>query len=396
MTARTFKLPRIQDLSKEQEQARALPLTDQHLIIGGPGTGKSVLTLLRARRLAAEKVEYQFLVFNRLLNRSNIQLFGAPLASKTWQNWFNETFQSITGDRPPRLVAQDVNGFEDYDWKRIEQKAKEMEKAPDFATPSNRLLLVIDEGQDMPPQFYETLKILGFEHFFVAADQNQQITKSCSSREEIEDALALEPNEVVELRQNYRNSFPVWRLAREFYTDPASPLSEPPNRNTDSVALLITYSPERLPDVARRIVKRVRNRPDRLIGVIAPNNAVRERYIDALQAVKRSDCQQGEDFPLETFHRGHEPNVRFDRGGILVINVQACKGLEFDEVVCADIDGYFVNPEDDSAVKKLFYVMVARARQAVFLLMRQDGNQAIARILPEDKAVLQRHSIGVP
>ena len=65
MAKRIFKLPGIQDLSKEQEQARALPLTGQHLIIGGPGTGKSVLTLLRARRLAAEKKGYRFLVYTQ-------------------------------------------------------------------------------------------------------------------------------------------------------------------------------------------------------------------------------------------------------------------------------------------------------------------------------------------
>jgi hypothetical protein len=38
---REFNLPGIQDLSKEQEDVRARPKQGQHLIIGGPGTGKS-------------------------------------------------------------------------------------------------------------------------------------------------------------------------------------------------------------------------------------------------------------------------------------------------------------------------------------------------------------------
>ena len=387
MAARKFKLPGIQDLSKEQELARALPLTGQHLIIGGPGTGKSVLTLLRARRLAAEKRGYQFLVFNRLLNKSNMQLFARGLDSKTWRRWFGRTFRSITGHKPPVLAAQRVNELPPYDWKRILEIANacDLDKGPD------PLLLVIDEGQDMPPEFYETLVILGFEHFFVAADQNQQITESCSSRLEIEGALGLETHEVVELRQNYRNTLPIWKLAMKFYTgDPASPPSEPPNRPADTVAALITYAPGRFAEVAQRIVQRVRNQPNRLIGVIAPNNNVRERYLDALQAAKDGDGQQGEDFQLETFHTEHRPAVRFDRGGILVINVQACKGLEFDEVVCADIDEHLVNPADLTPTKKRFYVMVARAREAVFLLMQRDGNQMIDRILPEDESVLKR------
>ncbi len=391
MAERTFKLPGIQDLSKEQEQARALPLIGQHLIIGGPGTGKSVLTLLRARRLAAEKKGYQFLVFNRLLNKSNVQLFGRRLDSKTWRRWFSRTFRSLTGHPVPVFAAQHVNDLPPYDWKRI----REIADACDPAEVSNPLLLVIDEGQDMPPEFYETLVILGFEHFFVAADQNQQITASCSSRQEIEGALGLETDEVVELRQNYRNTLPVWKLAMEFYTgDPASPRSDPPNRRTDSVAGLITYAPKRFADVAQRIVQRVLNQPNRLIGVIAPNNNVRERYLKALQAAKDAVGQEGEDFQLETFHTDHRPDVRFDRGGILVINVQACKGLEFDEVFCADIEEHLVNPEDLTPTKKRFYVMVARAREVVFLLMRQGGSQAIRQILPEDESVLKRWDLN--
>ena len=50
MTKRKFELPGIQDLNKEQEAVRALPTEGQHLIVGGPGTGKSVLALIRARR----------------------------------------------------------------------------------------------------------------------------------------------------------------------------------------------------------------------------------------------------------------------------------------------------------------------------------------------------------
>ena len=60
---RKFELPGIQDLSKEQEAARALPREGQHLIVGGPGTGKSVLALIRSRRHQRERDDYLFLVF---------------------------------------------------------------------------------------------------------------------------------------------------------------------------------------------------------------------------------------------------------------------------------------------------------------------------------------------
>lgn len=82
---RRFELPGIQDLNKDQDAALALPLEGQHLIIGGPGTGKSVVALLRARRLAQDQKRYRILVYNHLLEGSNRHLFGGDqaLISKT-------------------------------------------------------------------------------------------------------------------------------------------------------------------------------------------------------------------------------------------------------------------------------------------------------------------------
>ena len=107
MAKRRFELPGIQDLSKEQENVRALPSEGQHLIIGGPGTGKTVLTLLRARRHQGDREGYVFLVFNHLLNRASGQLFGGGLEGRTWIAWFLETFEEITGRPVPR---EDANG----------------------------------------------------------------------------------------------------------------------------------------------------------------------------------------------------------------------------------------------------------------------------------------------
>ena len=47
MAKRYFKLPRVQDLNKGQDSVLMLPKKGQHLIVGGPGTGKSVVALLR-------------------------------------------------------------------------------------------------------------------------------------------------------------------------------------------------------------------------------------------------------------------------------------------------------------------------------------------------------------
>ena len=233
---------------------------------------------------------------------------------------------------------------------------------------------------------------LGFERFFVVADQNQQITEANSSRKDIEDGLGIDTDQVVELRRNYRNHYRVARLAREFYTgDPASPPPEIPEAATGAVPHLYYYERDNLDTVAQGILRHADRDPRQLIGVFAPSNRVRERYLQALRS-----CEVRLDNPrpaITTYHREHRTRVAFDEGGILVINAQACKGLEFDTVVLADIDEHYIRRNDPDVAKRLFYVMVARARERVFLFMKRDGRRDIEKILPEDREVLRREEL---
>ena len=183
MAKRRFELPGIQDLSKEQEAARALPKEGQHLIVGGPGTGKTVLALIRARRHGRDRDPHVFLVYNYLLHRSSVQMADGALTSATWERWFGEKFQEITGRPLPRKNADRPGGYAPIDWKAVLDLTRGSHRVTDAP------FLVIDEGQDMPPEFYRSLVKLGFERFFVAADQNQQITEARSSRKDIETEL---------------------------------------------------------------------------------------------------------------------------------------------------------------------------------------------------------------
>ena len=382
MAKRKFELPGIQDLSKDQERVRALPKEGQHLVIGGPGTGKSVLALLRARRHQGDGDEYVFLVFNHLLERACVLLSGPRLDSRTWKSWFFEAFRRLTNVKVP-LLDVDRGNFKPIDWEGVQ-------KITNDTPPEQRSqFLVIDEGQDMPPQFYGTLVSLGFEKFFVVADQNQQITDENSSRKQISDCLDIDMPKVIELQENYRNNDRVARLAREFYTgDPASPPPNLPARKSQFVPKLYFYEKSGLSAVARRILRLAEQDPRKLIGVIAPNNHVREAYLNALRNVEVGPGNPRTN--IMTYHMGHRAKVAFDEGGIMVINAQACKGLEFDIVVLADIDEHNFRVQDPDHTKRLFYVMVARARERVIMLMKRGGRRDVLNILPKDQDILTR------
>ena len=383
MAKRRFELPGIQDLSKDQDRVLELPKEGQHLVVGGPGTGKTIVALLRARRHQRDGDPYEFLVYNHLLKGAGAGLFGGELSGDTWMAWFSRRFREITREPPPRRPPPNPGGFEPIDWDGVAEIARGCDPITDAP------FLVIDEGQDMPPRFYHTLVHLGYERFFVAADQNQQLKEEHSSVRDIAAALAVEPDDVIELKENYRNSTPIARLAAAFRTeDIASPSVDLPTR-PGARAVLCDHASGRFAEVCQRIANLVDLDPSRLVGVIAPNNKVRDRYLRHLRPAALGVGTGG--FWIQTFYGDYRPKVRWDEGGVLVINAQACKGLEFDIAVLADIDDH--HAPDLDALKKRFYVMVSRARDQVLLFRRRGEISAIDDILPTDDSVLKREEL---
>ena len=387
---RRFNLPGIQDLNKDQDEALALPLEGQHLIVGGPGTGKSVVALLRARRLAQNDRTYRTLVYNHLLDYSNRHLFGSnqTFAAETWDSWFRDIYKYFFGAVPTH-APEKPGGYRSIDWEAAEQQVQSL----DNIEYQSSKFLVIDEGQDMPPAFYRTLTDLGFENFYVAADQNQQIhPDKCSSREDIENTLAIEPGDTLELKTNYRNTRPIALLAQHFYpADPASPRPDLPDRIPAAASPeLWTYgtaNTETLAAIADNILQLSDRNPRKLIGIITPDNKVRTKFNDAL--LRANPKLDNDKPPIQTFFSGQRELPNFGQGGIMIINAQSCKGLEFDTVILADIDQH--QPKrDPHALKARFYVMVARAREQVMLLRTGNICPVVDGLLPTDPTILVR------
>jgi len=386
---RRFSLPGIHDLNKDQDEALALPLEGQHLIVGGPGTGKSVVALLRARRLAQNDKTYRTLVYNHLLDHSNRHLFGSgqTFSAMTWEAWFCRLFGHFFNEVPKLPPKRD--GYRPIDWESVEQQVQSLENVKS----QRDKFIVIDEGQDMPPAFYRTLTHLGFENFYVAADQNQQIhPDKCSSRQDIENTIAIEPGDTVELKTNYRNTRPIALLAQHFYpTDPASPKPDLPDlipaAATPELWTYGTANTATLAAITDNILQLSDRNPRKLIGIITPENKVRTKFNDALlRANPKLDNGRP---PIQTFVSGQRELPDFGQGGIMIINAQSCKGLEFDIVILADIDQH--QPKRDPyTLKARFYVMVARAREQLILLRTGNICPVVDGLLPTDPTILVR------
>ncbi len=405
---RRFRLP--DKTTPEQDFALDLPETEFYLLLGGPGTGKSVIALLRARRLAKKGHTHKFLAFNKLLvhasrnldaNTANNQ--NMAIRADTWISWFRATWTSIVGTQCP--YHEHVY---EIDWQKVRlQLAERFPVGVDIPTPKESFL-VIDEGQDMPKDFYEILVELGYENIFVVADFNQILHRGLNSNyPDLCNALLktaslrfsasatskeqFTQEHVVQLTYNHRNSYPVAQLARSFYAESPQnvPPDLPPPRRTDKIPELVTYAgtPDFL-KIVRRILVTADSDPTKLIGVLCPNNDVRQSYADAFL---QSNVQLSNGMPrIESYSKTEGVLPDFAVGGIILLNAQACKGLEFDYVIIADIDKFQYWGAIDSAQKMLFYVMVSRAIERVIMTQNSANPCPISAILPTDQNILRQ------
>ena len=115
---------------------------------------------------------------------------------------------------------------------------------------------------------------------------------------------------------------------------------------------------------------------------------MRLKYVNQLLAAEIS-LDHGKP-PITTYFSGFKGELNFHRGGIMVINSQSCKGLEFDTVFLADINRHPLNSTDHDPIKRRFYVMTTRAIERLILLKEKGVSCPVDSILTQDPEILER------
>lgn len=377
---RKFKLPGVDDLNKDQDRVLRLPEDGQFLIVGGPGTGKSVVALLRILKYIKNN-NYVFLTYNQVLQSYTRQLVDVILESRTLTSLIYKAYW-----KQFQKYAPEVKPYKP-DYEQIIKDFEQLNREP------ISLHLIIDEGQDMPVQFYKALMYLGIENFFIVADQNQQITEDNSSRQELTDLLGLEVEDVIELKENYRNSHPIGLLSNSFYTDPSSPPPVLPSKSKPSLGTPILYEYANYQDCAKLILREADRDSRNLVGVVVANDTLRNLYIDALETTEINLDNPRPIVSTYSSKDGKDPNINFAYGGIVVLNDKSIKGLEFD-IVFIIIDGFKIYNNDIDSMKKRFYVMTSRAIKKLVLLKSIDYSGGVEEILPNDENILVRKRLN--
>ena len=342
-------LPSYQELDKEQDSVLNLPLGGKYLVVGPPGSGKTVVLLHRADRLKKRGERLQLIMYMRVLSqyvRSAASALNIEGDVTTFHRWFSFYYKKIVGRAPAEL------GDFMYDWDNI-LKSFGRSGAGVAAFPN----VLIDEGQDLPKQFYLVANYMA-KNLTIFADENQRLTPHQSNIDDIQKFAGIK--ETCVLKRNYRNSRPIAKLARTFYCGLRSGIPELPDRNGDLPHL---RGFERVFDSVDAVAQYERTNADRHIGVFLPTLALVRKYKNRLTSKTRNALQYYDSTDDECFPDG----LNFDKPGIFLCAYPSAKGLEFDTVFLPEIQASAKQAWNTPEFKMKMYVMISRARSDLFV-----------------------------
>ncbi|MCX5314784.1 AAA family ATPase [Streptomyces sp. NBC_00154] len=337
------------DLTPAQRRClEALPLTGNHLVSGPPGSGKSLLAAHRAVHLALTGRPTLLLSRSNLLRQllrdtlQGLAVPSTPVEAATVHGWIHRRF----GRDAPRTE----DGW--FDWTALTRRA-----ADTFGEDATTPHLVIDEGQDLPPGFYQVARLTAAS-VTVFADECQRLTETNSTLTEITNALG-RTTKRVEVDGNHRNTREIASLAEHFRTGGTRPAF--PARS-GSLPVIRHYSGSL--DLSDDIATMARRQPQQRIGVIV--NSLRTAA-DLQRRLEREGLAHEPQLYSSAAQSGRYRDLDLARPGVVLVHRASAKGLDFDTVVIADTETDAATDPTAADLRMAYYVMITRARHRLVL-----------------------------
>ncbi|MET8330535.1 DNA helicase [Streptomyces sp. NPDC005181] len=331
------------DLTPQQRNClRQLPLNGNHMVSGPPGSGKSLLAAQRAIMLALDGTATVLLTRSNLL-RQALNPIVATLGPKdgsvrvaTAHSWLAQWY----GKDAPR----GDDGW--YDWSALYERAA-------LTDPMTSSGLVIDEGQDLPPEFYRLCRLLDARATTVFADECQRLTDTQSTLAEIAKGLGSCTRH--DLDGNHRNTRQIASVAAHFHTGPNLPSL--PEREGPVPQVHRLAGAGATVDLVIGLAER---HPRHSIGVIM--NSTRGQF-DLLTRLERRAPRLKPQMYTAEATSGRYRNLDLSRPGIVLVHRASAKGHGFDTVVVPDAHTDAATDPTSAALRMTYYVLATRARQ---------------------------------
>lgn len=363
-----MRLPAWSELLEEQKNVLDHPLNKDLFVVGPPGSGKTTLAIQRAQQLAAAQLQPKVITYNRMLRRLVCLLTDNRVAAATMQSFVGSHFYRLTRTFTPTYPHDRYA----YNWDAISEVFHALER------PSKSVdHLVVDEGQDLCSEFFALATQYICATITIFADDDQSLTDSGASIEEISAAVGL--SEPLLLKHNHRNTPQIASFAEHFHSG-RLPAARVCRQIQGEIPSLVSISS--LKEAALRIVQWHVNRGG-TIGVIVSLNATGQQLLQEIASLKPILLLR-----MYTEAEKNEDDINVMASGVTILNKASVKGQEFDSVFLCDLNHFL--PCHSESQKRAMYMMCCRARDFLFLLNgpAQLGPEALASL--PDSELLHR------
>jgi len=369
-----MRIPKESQLSREQKEICYAPSEGTTLVVGPPGSGKTIVALFRSRALRKGGETVRTVMYNKVLGRFTE-------VGETFDSWIDRWWRGITGKSFPKAVPEEGQRWRPKDYASAVREVRSTYKVQ-ARKHGHWGHVVLDEAQDFPPDAHKLLFTVQQRIFsdvdeperpslLILADENQRITAANSNLQEIADAYLLPGEELYELRKNYRNTREIARFAASFYADASSGLPDLPSRRGDPPKIVHT---DGINDAVDRIQRHAELHENEEIGVLVMHEWTRKKLFNKLNSrlIRNSIRVQ----TYSSKQRTDVEDLEFDKPGVTVLCFASSKGLEFDTVFLPQLQTMPADPENRDIAKMNLYVMCSRARTNLQLMFEGDPEQS--------------------
>ncbi|WP_321804276.1 AAA family ATPase [Burkholderia sp. BCC1988] len=346
-----MKLPKLDDLVDEQMLVYEHDPDENLFVAGPPGSGKTSLAVLRAKFLKELGKRVLVVTRNKMLAALTAQLDGEGLESYTMNAFVGRAYHGLTHQNLPQFYP-----FV-YDWNTIIEVFAAAGAAPQLDH------LIVDEGQNLPAEFFHWAVRFGAKNLTVFADEDQTTDSQRASLRDICRAGMPKPKR---LMANHRNTAEIAAVAEHFHRSRILPPGVVQRGRGGELPRLVRS--QTWDELVTLIATRRQNRAE-AIGVIV------FRRDDVLEVRDKLRMMLPEGTRIDAYINGGTgapEDIRLLEPGITVLSSESVIGLEFHVVYLQDLHRSL--PCGSREDYRRMYMLCARARNYLTLV---DGPDAL-------------------